>query len=90
MCTILHQAFQLVYTEATMEHLTESINAGEKGTRGSVLVPAPISPIRKQMMDGGNDRHRIYCSIIGPGVSKLTFAYTFPLILVSNCKTIAN
>ena len=30
-CSILQQAFQLVYTEATVEHLNESINAGERG-----------------------------------------------------------
>lgn len=49
MCTILQQAFQLVYTEATMEHLTEAIDAGEKGNRKSLLMSAPVSPIKKQM-----------------------------------------
>lgn len=56
-CTILQQAFQLVYTEATMEHLNESITAGEKGVRTSrssvmllprsrgVSPPKPQSPV---------------------------------------------
>ena len=30
-CTILQQAFQLVYTEATVQHPNESITAGERG-----------------------------------------------------------
>ena len=38
-CTILQQAFQLVFTEATMEHLNNSISAG---ARESVFLPAPV------------------------------------------------
>ena len=30
-CTILQEVFQLVYTEATVQLLNDSINAGEKG-----------------------------------------------------------
>jgi hypothetical protein len=48
-CTILQQAFQLVYTEATMEHLNESIMAGERGSRlyrsSLMLAPKPRSPV---------------------------------------------
>lgn len=56
-CSILQQAFQLVYTEATMEHLNESITAGERGVRTSrssvmllprsrgVSPPKPQSPV---------------------------------------------
>ena len=37
-CSILQQAFQLVYTEATMQQLNESITAGEGGMgQGSSL-----------------------------------------------------
>lgn len=38
-CTILQQAFQLVFTEATMEHLNNSISAG---ARESAFLPAPV------------------------------------------------
>lgn len=54
MCTILQEAFQLVYTEATMEHFSESIAQGERG-RDSTLVSAPISPIRKQIVQSKID-----------------------------------
>ncbi len=63
MCTILQEAFQLVYTEATMEHFSESINMGEKG-RGSILVPAPLSPIRKQQIMQSKCVHGETCYIL--------------------------
>ena len=50
-CTILQQAFQLVYTEATMEHLNESISAGERGSRASrtsmLLSSQQVSPTHR-------------------------------------------
>ena len=36
-CTILQEAFQLVYTEATVQQLNESISAGEKGGGGTAM-----------------------------------------------------
>ena len=47
MCHILQEAFQLVYTEATMEHFTDSISAGERG-RGST---APRSSVGRNEQD---------------------------------------
>lgn len=63
-CTILQQAFQLVYTEATMEHFNDSITAGERGLRSArnslVFVPnrksaaatteLPSSPARREFV----------------------------------------
>ena len=37
-CTILQEAFQLVYTEATVQQLNESISAGEKGGGGTAMA----------------------------------------------------
>ena len=36
-CTILREVFQLVYTEATIQQLNESITAGEKGAGPAVM-----------------------------------------------------
>ena len=36
-CTILREVFQLVYTEATIQQLNESITAGEKGAGPTVM-----------------------------------------------------
>ena len=55
MCSILQQAFQLVYTEATMEHLNDSISAGERGG-ASLFTPPPLpasSPHRTAAAGGG-------------------------------------
>ena len=38
-CSILQQAFQLVYTEATVQHLNESISAGERGSVIAATTP---------------------------------------------------
>ena len=48
-CTILKEVFQLVYTEATIRQLNESISAGE---RGSVMA-APTSAAPRQTPSGG-------------------------------------
>ena len=45
-CSILQQAFQLVYTEATVQHLNESISAGERGS--VVAAPAATTPRQRQ------------------------------------------
>ena len=46
-CSILQQAFQLVYTEATVQHLNESISAGERGS----VVMAPVASTPRQRQD---------------------------------------
>ena len=46
-CSILQQAFQLVYTEATVQHLNESISAGERGS----VVAAPTATTPQQRQD---------------------------------------
>ena len=59
-CTILQQAFQLVFTEATMEHLNSAISAGERESMFLAESPPKLqgwklpqpkaskSPVRKQ------------------------------------------
>ena len=49
-CTILQEVFQLVYTEATVQHLNESITAGERGTMTSSVM---TSLQRRQKPMGG-------------------------------------